>query len=114
MTESFNGGNIVVDPNMKDSFKNPWTTIPRPMNRFSEISHAQYERQEKEKQDLQRVLQDQIEQKKARVEEEKRKLIEEEQRFEAKLARERVEMANKDRQEKEEAENKVKKARQAN
>jgi len=28
------------------------------MNRFTEISEAQYERQEKEKQDLQRVLQD--------------------------------------------------------
>lgn len=36
----------------KESFKNPWTTIPRPMNRFTEISAAQYERQEKEKQDL--------------------------------------------------------------
>ncbi len=40
----------------KESFKNPWTTIPRPMNRFAEISEVQYERQEKEKQDLQRVL----------------------------------------------------------
>ena len=57
----------------KESFKNPWTTIPRPMNRFAEISEVQYERQEKEKQDLQRVLQDQIDEKKRRQEDEKRK-----------------------------------------
>jgi hypothetical protein len=53
-------GESFIDPNgqtqggggFKESFKNPWTTIPRPMNRFTEISQAQYERQEKEKQDL--------------------------------------------------------------
>lgn len=47
-------------------------------------------------------------------EEQKRKEIEEEQRFEAKLARDREELAMRERSEKEEAENKVKKARQQN
>jgi hypothetical protein len=81
----------------KESFKNPWTTIPRPMNRFAEISEVQYERQEKEKQDLQRVLQDQIDEKKRRHEDEKRKQIEEEQRFEAKLKRDREELLQRER-----------------
>ena len=81
----------------KESFKNPWTTIPRPMNRFAEISEVQYERQEKEKQDLQRVLQDQIEEKKRQKEEEKRKQIEEEQRFEAKLKKDREELLKMER-----------------
>ena len=48
---------------MKESFKNPWTTIARPMNRFVEIPEAVYERQEREKQELQRVLQEQMEMK---------------------------------------------------
>jgi len=41
---------------------------------------------------LQRVLQDQIDEKKRRIEEEKLKQIEEEQRFEAKLKRDREEL----------------------
>jgi len=53
MNESFIQGG---ETNLKDSFKNPWTTIPRPMNRFAVISQVEYERQEKEKQDLQKVL----------------------------------------------------------
>lgn len=57
----------------KDSFKNPWTTIPRPMNRFAEISQIQYDRQEDEKKALQRVLQDQIDEKKIRINDEKKK-----------------------------------------
>ena len=32
-----------------DSFKNPWTTIPRPMNGFMDLDSVQYERHEKEK-----------------------------------------------------------------
>jgi hypothetical protein len=52
-----------------------------------------------------------MEEKKARQEEEKRKLLMEEQRFEAKLARDREEMAERERLEREEAENKIKKAR---
>ena len=36
----------------RDSFKNPWTTVPRPMNRFMDVNPVVYERQEKEKQDL--------------------------------------------------------------
>ena len=67
------------------------------MNRFAEISEVQYERQEKEKQDLQRVLQDQIDEKKRRQEEQKRKQIEEEQRFEAKLKRDREELLQRER-----------------
>lgn len=47
-----------------ESFKNPWTTIPRPMNRFMELNDIQQERLEKEKQDLSRVLLDQMEMKK--------------------------------------------------
>jgi hypothetical protein len=67
------------------------------MNRFAEISEVQYERQEKEKQDLQRVLQDQIDEKKRRQEDGKRKQIEEEQRFEAKLKRDREELLQRER-----------------
>ena len=53
-----------LNTSFKESFKNPWTTIPRPMNRFVEIPEHVYERQEHQKQDLQRVLQEQIEEKK--------------------------------------------------
>jgi hypothetical protein len=43
LSESFAAYNNVMSgaadqSNFKDSFKNPWTTIPRPMNRFIEIS----------------------------------------------------------------------------
>lgn len=98
----------------KDTFKNPWTTIPRPMNHFAEISQVQYDRQEDEKKALQRVLQDQIDEKKIRINDERRRLVEEEQRFEAKLLKDRDEMANRERIEKEEADNKIKKARHVN
>lgn len=84
------------------------------MNRFAVISQVEYERQEKEKQGLQKVLQDQIDQKKARLKEQREKELADEQRFEAKLARDREEMAERERQEREEADNKIKRARQQN
>mmetsp|Transcript_4267 Transcript_4267/g.3107 ORF Transcript_4267/g.3107 Transcript_4267/m.3107 type:complete len:93 (-) Transcript_4267:451-729(-) len=59
----------------KGSFKNPWTAIPRPMNRFMEVNDVQYERQQVEKQDLSKVLLEQMEEKKRRQEEEKRRRI---------------------------------------
>ena len=103
-----------LNTSFKESFKNPWTTIPRPMNRFVEIPEHVYERQEHQKQDLQRVLQEQIEEKKKQKEEEKRKQLEEEQRFEAKLLRDRQELADRETKEREEAANKIKRAQQAN
>jgi hypothetical protein len=33
-----------LNTSFKESFKNPWTTIPRPMNRFTEIPEHVYER----------------------------------------------------------------------
>jgi hypothetical protein len=38
-----------LNTSFKESFKNPWTTIPRPMNRFVEIPEHVYERQEHQK-----------------------------------------------------------------
>ena len=48
------------------------------MNHFAEISQVQYDRQEDEKKALQRVLQDQIDEKKIRINDERRRLVEEE------------------------------------
>ncbi|TNV82453.1 hypothetical protein FGO68_gene8416 [Halteria grandinella] len=98
----------------KESFKNPWTTIPRPMNRFTEISAAQYERQEKEKQDLQKVLQEQIEQRKARLEEEKRKEQEIERKYEEKLKKDQEELKQSLLAEQREKDEKIKKQRMQN
>jgi hypothetical protein len=52
------------------------------MNGFIGVSDLQYEKQEKEKHDLSRALQDQIEEKKRRKEEEIRKKREEEAYYE--------------------------------
>jgi hypothetical protein len=54
LNESFNGDNNNFKPS--ESFKNPWTTVSRPMNGFIDVNPIVYERQEKEKLDLQKVL----------------------------------------------------------
>jgi len=36
--------NANLNTSFKESFKNPWTTIPRPMNRFTEIPEHVYEK----------------------------------------------------------------------
>lgn len=53
-----------------------------------------------------------MDQKKSRILEEKRKILEEEQKFEAKLARDRAELLMREQQEKEQADSKLKRARQ--
>jgi len=41
--------NAGLNTSFKESFKNPWTTIARPMNHFMEIPEHVYERQEHQK-----------------------------------------------------------------
>ena len=81
------------------SFKNPWTTISRPMNQFMDVNPIEYERHEKEKLELAKVLQEQIEEKKQRQKEEREKRLREEKYFEDKLAKDRMEMAMKEKME---------------
>ncbi|CDW83304.1 UNKNOWN [Stylonychia lemnae] len=111
LNESF-----VIDNNYKptDSFKNPWTTKPRPMNGFMDLNPIVYERQEKEKQDLQKVLQEQIEEKKKRQDLEKRKKLMEDQYYEEKIARDRMELAMKEQQEREAQQQKIQKIQEQN
>lgn len=97
-----------------DSFKNPWTTIPRPMNRFMELNDIQWERQEKEKFDLQRILQDQIDEKRRRQEEEKKKQLMDEIYYEQKLKREMMDLVMKERDEREQAQQKIDRAKEQN
>ena len=41
----FIGNESMHNSNIKsESFKNPWTTIPRPMNKFMEINDIQFAR----------------------------------------------------------------------
>ena len=62
------------------------------MNRFMDITEAQYERAEREKNDLSKILQEQIEEKKRRQEEERRKKQMEEDYIERKLERDRLDI----------------------
>ena len=96
------------------SFRNPWVVIPRPMNGFTELNPIQYERQEKEKVDLQRVLKEQMEEKKARPQEENQKKIMEELYYEQKLLKEREELSMREQMEKDLANKKIQQAQVQN
>lgn len=55
------------------------------MNQFMELNNLEWERQEKEKLELQRVLLEQMDEKKRRLDIEKQKKLMEEQYYELKL-----------------------------
>jgi len=54
-------------------YRDPYVSIPRPLNRFMDVTEGQLDKKEKEQDDLARILKEQMEEKKRRTEEEKKR-----------------------------------------
>lgn len=85
-----------VDANLSGSYKNPWTSVSRPMNGFIDIRQDQWEQNELRKAQLAKDLKNQMDEVMARKEQAKKLQLAEEQAIEKKLLREREEIKMRD------------------
>lgn len=74
-------------------YKNPWTSISRPMNRFMDIDEREWEEKENKKQQWAKDLMQQMEEVKRKKAEQERIKLEEEARIEKKLKRDLIELS---------------------
>lgn len=91
---SQNGANAFHpgDVNLSGSYKNPWTTVSRPMNGFIDIRESEWEKSELQKQQLAADLRKQMEEATAKKQKAKQKILDEDLEIERKLVKEREEI----------------------
>lgn len=91
---------------MNNGYKNPWTSVSRPMNGFIDINENQWEQNELRKAQLAKDLQAQMAETKAKKDLARQLALAEEQAIERKLERQREELAQRELDEKRKAEDK--------
>jgi hypothetical protein len=69
----------------EQKYRNPWTSVSRPMNRFMDVDESEWQKAEDRKQQLAKDLMQQIEERRRKKEEEERRREQEEIRMEQKI-----------------------------